>query len=293
MRVIVFFFLLVCATSLVNCKKADPAVVKNLNNGNIWVIGHAGSGFQTGRSPIPSNSEKSISKAVEGYSADGIEIDVQMSKDSVLVLFHDGLMDQQTDCFGCVSEKTFAEISKCNYRQDFAVNAFSNTPVVSFEFILEKYKNSVHKPLLFLDIKIIESCNQTTPEFLRTYAQQLISILSKYELTQRAYIHTDNATFVKNLRLSDPGRKLKIMRSATSATYEESKKFALELELDGVEIYNRSVTKANIEDAHANNLLVIIFDTKDRKSIVDAIEKHPDGIMTDNIPLLQNALSKH
>lgn len=292
MRKFIFYLSIGFAIALTGCKKVDPAVVRNLNNGNIWVIGHAGVGFQTGRNPIPSNSEFSVGKAIEAYNADGSEIDIQFSKDSVLVLFHDELMDQQTDCFGCVSEKNFSEINKCSYRQDFAVNAFTKVPVISFEFILEKYKNSKYKPLLFLDIKIFDGCNQTSPSYLQTYAKELVRVLLEYELSDRAYIETDNVTFINYVRLFDSERKLKILRSATGANYEESKKFALENKLDGIEIYNNSITKSNVADAHSNNLMVIIFNTKDLKSIVDAVEKHPDGIETDNIPLLQNVLSK-
>ncbi|HEX8545537.1 MAG TPA: glycerophosphodiester phosphodiesterase family protein, partial [Cytophagaceae bacterium] len=223
MKVSIATALVLIYSFLTSCKEVDPSVIKNLNNGNIWVIGHAGIGMQTGRNPIPSNSEQSIQKAIEAYNADGSEVDIQLSKDSILVLFHDDFMDQRTDCFGCINEKNYDEINSCKYHKDFAVNSFREEPVIAFEHILEKYKNTVHKPLLFLDIKIFESCNQKTPEYIRRFTMHLVRVLLKYDLSERAFIETDDEQFIKNIRMFDTERRLKILKSASGDDYEVSK----------------------------------------------------------------------
>lgn len=56
----------------------------------------------------PENSLPAFKKAIEkGYA---IEIDLQMTKDGVLVVFHDDFLDRMTDAKGDVREKTFDEI---------------------------------------------------------------------------------------------------------------------------------------------------------------------------------------
>lgn len=275
--------------SLTGCKKANIDSIKNLNNGNIWVIGHAGSGFQTGRNPVPSNSGSSIKKAIEAYSADGVELDLQLSKDSVIVMFHDDLMDRLTECLGCISEKNFAEINQCKFRQDFAVNIFNEETVIDFENVLAKYSKNANRPRLFLDIKIFQSCNQNNSTYVELFARKVANIIYQYNYESSVYVLTSNILFVETIRKNDPLGKIQIFKEAGD-TYEKSKATALEMKLNGIEIFNKDITKEQVQDAHNHNLWVIIFDTKDRKSVVSAVNKSPDGIETDNIPLLQQVL---
>lgn len=67
-------------------------------------IGHRGS-----REKAPENTMASFRQAVED-GADGIELDVQLSKDGELVVIHDGTLDRTTNGQGSVSEYTLEEI---------------------------------------------------------------------------------------------------------------------------------------------------------------------------------------
>ena len=86
-------------------QKAPP--IENLRGGNIQVIGHGGSGFLSLFSPfnaLPPNSLASLSKALFVDKSDGVEIDVQMSKDSVLILYHDKKLESKTSSQGYVPQ---------------------------------------------------------------------------------------------------------------------------------------------------------------------------------------------
>ncbi len=57
---------------------------------------------------VPENSLEAFSNAVKaGY---GIELDVQLSADGAVVVFHDATLDRMTDGHGKVSEHTLAEL---------------------------------------------------------------------------------------------------------------------------------------------------------------------------------------
>ena len=74
------------------------------------VLGHAGSGFYTPISPFnfrPPSSWRGIRRALL-RGADGVEIDLQMSRDSVVILYHDQRLQDGTTGTGCVSERTAA-----------------------------------------------------------------------------------------------------------------------------------------------------------------------------------------
>ena len=66
---------------------------------------------------IPENSLPAFERAVNaGYA---IELDVQMTTDGVLVVFHDDTLDRMTNLTGDIREKTFDEILvECDYLID-------------------------------------------------------------------------------------------------------------------------------------------------------------------------------
>src|SRR5687768_2770290 len=106
------FLLPVICVLLFGCRK-DPALwtIKNLNNDRVSVFGHGGMGIF---SRLPMNSEPSVNKSIE-VGADGTEIDIQVSRDSVLIAFHDADLESSSTCEGTIAEKTWSELSGCEF----------------------------------------------------------------------------------------------------------------------------------------------------------------------------------
>ena len=67
----------------------------------------------------PENTMLAFRKAVEA-GADGIELDVQLSKDGVPVVIHDETVDRTTDGTGCVRDLTLAELQALDASAGFA-----------------------------------------------------------------------------------------------------------------------------------------------------------------------------
>ena len=59
----------------------------------------------------PENTMLAFQKAIE-VGADGIELDVQLTKDGELVIIHDETIDRTTDGKGYVIDYTYEELSK-------------------------------------------------------------------------------------------------------------------------------------------------------------------------------------
>ena len=73
----------------------------------VW--GHRGaSGY------APENTMAAFEKAVE-MGADGIELDVQLTKDGELVVIHDETIDRVSDGSGWVKDYTYAKLIKRKY----------------------------------------------------------------------------------------------------------------------------------------------------------------------------------
>ncbi|MFN8417615.1 MAG: glycerophosphodiester phosphodiesterase family protein [Cytophagaceae bacterium] len=89
---------------LLSCKK-------DKHNPDVVIIGHAGTGLY---GVYPANTLESFRNAF-ALGVDGVEMDVQMTKDSILVIFHDYTLDDLTNGTGCVWDYTWEELKKIEY----------------------------------------------------------------------------------------------------------------------------------------------------------------------------------
>jgi glycerophosphoryl diester phosphodiesterase len=116
---------------------------------DVTVLGHAGISLHRDRAIFPANSFESIEYAIDVLDSDGIEVDVQMTKDSVLVLYHDKYLDYSTNLTGCVSNYSYDEIKNAKLDN-------TSYTIVTLEKIM-KYLAS-RKKTLFLDLKAFDFC---------------------------------------------------------------------------------------------------------------------------------------
>ena len=88
-----------------------PFDIQNLNNDEIQVLGHGGMGIH---SLLPMNSALSVQYSLD-LGAAGAEIDVQMSKDGVLVAFHDEDLSESTNSEGIIHNLNWSQIEGSVY----------------------------------------------------------------------------------------------------------------------------------------------------------------------------------
>ena len=79
-----------------SCEKGHK--IHNLND-HIIILGDRGMG--DGVAQYPMNSYEGFQRVI-GIGVDGVGIDVQLTKDSVLVCFHELLLEHSTNKFGVV-----------------------------------------------------------------------------------------------------------------------------------------------------------------------------------------------
>ena len=113
---------------------------------NTIVLGHAGTALSPERTIYPPNSEKSITYALDALNADGVEVDIQLTKDSVLVLFHDDYMEDKS----CISSHTWKEIQTMNETEKHPILRLRTV----LPFVLDRSR------ILMLDVKHYSFCNE-------------------------------------------------------------------------------------------------------------------------------------
>ena len=117
MKLFRFLLVAVVATTLFAACDSTPAAddkraakiveeIRNPKSKNVLVICHRGDWRN-----FPENSIPAI-ESVIAMKADIVELDIQLTKDSVLVLMHDGTIDRCTTGKGRISDLTYEEIQK-------------------------------------------------------------------------------------------------------------------------------------------------------------------------------------
>jgi glycerophosphoryl diester phosphodiesterase len=117
MKLFRFLLVAVVATTLFAACDSTPAAddkraakiveeIRNPKSKNVLVVCHRGDWRN-----FPENSIPAI-ESVIAMKADIVELDIQLTKDSVLVLMHDGTIDRCTTGKGRISDLTYEEIQK-------------------------------------------------------------------------------------------------------------------------------------------------------------------------------------
>src|ERR1043166_8044350 len=111
------FLALLFAVGALSCSRDKMlSDVNNLNGNTISAFGHGGmgEGFK-----FPIDSWESLEPVLR-IGADGSEMDVQMTKDSVLVLYHHQKLEHGTLCSGTLNDHLWSEIWGCHFASPYS-----------------------------------------------------------------------------------------------------------------------------------------------------------------------------
>lgn len=81
----------------------------------------------------PENTMSSFQKALD-IGANGIELDLQKTKDNKIVIFHDDIIDKKSDGIGKISDYTYNELLKYDFGSWFD-NKFENERIVHYKML--------------------------------------------------------------------------------------------------------------------------------------------------------------
>jgi len=139
---------LVSLISLSACEKEKPLLIPK-------IYGHAGTTLADERAVFPPNSEESILYALDALNADGIETDVQLTKDSILVIYHNEDLSSNANLSGCVNDFNWNEIATAEYYGNHRILKLSEV----IQWAIDRNK------LLYLDIKPYNFCAERSIDF--------------------------------------------------------------------------------------------------------------------------------
>ena len=230
------------------------------------VYGHAGQSLHRDRIVFPANSYESVEYAIDALNADGVEIDIQMTKDSVLVLFHDPYLSQSTNLEGCISQYNFAELNELTLdNTSYKLTTLKDVLVLTESRNVKVYLDT--KSYSYCDGKISESTFQYA---LNQATNQLDSIHKSH-----VYLGMLDLNFLKTIdyptKCYESSNVIAVVEAAQQNGFQ-----AVTFKVDLI---------GEIESELLNNsgLYWGVFGVKDKWSIEQAVAYKPKFIISDNI----------
>lgn len=227
----------------------------------IKLIGHGGLG-PNGDHPM--NSREAVLAALD-KGLDGVELDVQLTADTVLVAFHDLELGGEGNCTGPVNTRTWEVLRSCTRVQPIArldevlVEAIRSHPGAEFTF----------------DVKLNTKADWNT--YLNQFARAIAALNAYPGLNGKIIVECKVMEFLVLLKQLDAGIPVFLYCDDASTGIAEATKKGL----DGITI---DVDRLNTEQAQAvkaSGLQLTVFDVAGNRSKHRAVELGADRIQVD------------
>lgn len=230
------------------------------------IIGHAGNGLSNYQTFGHDNSMKSIEIALGTDGCDGVELDVQVSKDKTLWLYHDEKLDSETNGSGAIYEKMGIELEAIRYKSKGKESLIRLSDIP---------KDWLKGKTIFLDIKSYFDFPEA--EFIST----IDSLLNEFHQVSPEcdlQIVSLNRYHLSNWNISGVERFTELSENELS-TIE-----GIDLsQMDGVLIRYKISSKEVIQKIHSLNKKSAIYDLRAPKSIRKALETGVDFLISDDV----------
>ena len=263
------------ALILISCGSfPDKQSIKNLRNNRIAALGHGGMGS---RSLIPMNSWGSLEECFE-LNPSGTEVDLQMTKDGVLVCYHDEKLDKTTECQGTIHEITWAELNtNCVYHTWSSTKSFARLDSVICKF---------GKPGIILSLDLKEN-GPSHQHSLRMRGQVLRLVVMNPDIN--FLIESWDAT--GSWGFEDPPENMRFFQLCA----DPFKGFDIIRQngFHGISIDYRMIDRKQVDQLHAQGYFVMVYGANTSSGNKQAVSLSPDFIQSDRLSHLLDGLAKY
>jgi glycerophosphoryl diester phosphodiesterase len=249
----------------IRCKKKEY-IDDSYFGSKIMILGHRGMGVAYSR---PGNTFEAISPVI-GIGADGSEMDVQLSKDSVLVLFHDQNMTTETFCSGRVYEKDWSEIKKCKYSSLLQYNIYVN----SVDELFCKIPN-LNTLYFSFDCKVDNDVKDKTL-YIDQFLRGINKVCEKYSMSNNVFVEGD-LDFLRRAQKLGLTNKLFLtgeLNESTISAASSNHFFGISTSIDYLH--------DNVLNAHQRGLFVMTWSPNNFSQNKIALSNKVDIIQTDD-----------
>ncbi|AQQ52336.1 glycerophosphodiester phosphodiesterase [Planococcus lenghuensis] len=281
---------LTIAAIFLNTAVFDDSDNPDLDPKQFYNIAHRGASGDT-----PELTMAAFDRAVE-KGADYIEVDLQMTKDGVIVLMHDETVNRTTDGTGLVSELTLAEIKQLDagswFNEAFPEKAqpeYIGLEVPTLREVIEEYSDELR---LYIEIK--------EPNAFPDLEEKLVFLLNDTGLIGEdvppgnVLIQSFGAQSLYNIYLLQPDIPLiqlisySDIPSITGDAMDSINEYAV-----GIGLSYTQITRSFMKEALSRDLLVHPYTVNKPEHMETLIEWGATGIITNYPGVLQEVIERN
>ncbi len=244
-----------------------------LYRSHVLNLGHRGA-----REAAPENTLASFRKALE-LGADGIELDVMLSKDNRMVVIHDYTVDRTTDGSGKVNELRLAELKALDAGSWFG-DAYAGERVPTLEEVVEALPLET---IINIELKNLSL-------FGGLLEAEVVDLIERHKLVSRVIVSSFNPLSLRRVAGLNPAIETGLLymrsmplplRRAWVAPFVHAK--ALHPEY-------AQVSSAFVHRARRKGYRLNVWNAKELDELRALVEKRVDTIITDRPDRLRELL---
>lgn len=235
---------------------------------HVNIIAHRGASFSA-----PPNSRAAFLEAIKQKS-DYIELDVQETKDGIVIVHHDKDYKLSSNLDKAVHELNWDETHKIDIGQSFSKD-FTGETVITLEEALSLAKG---KAKVLIELKYY-GYNQKLEE-------RVLDIVHKYDMAQQVRYMSLNLKNMQYLKSLEPSAEVGYISSA--ATIGDLSK----IDLDFIAVSASLASKKFIRHVQKNNKKIAVWTIDDTESMMRFLNLNVDDIITNRPERLYNVLAE-
>ncbi|MBP1969677.1 glycerophosphoryl diester phosphodiesterase [Virgibacillus natechei] len=207
-------------------------------------------------------------KIAHQQGAEGIETDVQLTKDNIPVLIHDERVKRTTNSVGYVKNFTFKELKQLDAGSWFS-QKFVGTPITS----LEEFLQWVYDKSLYLNLELKN--NKIDYRDLEAIVYERIE---HYQLLNSTTISSFNPNSLKRMREINNDIEVALLLSRKQKNLVRN---AQEIGANAIHLNYRLLNHSIVKSLRQANMAIRIFTVNKQSHLNRCIAHGCDGVFTD------------
>jgi glycerophosphoryl diester phosphodiesterase len=244
-------------------------------------LAHRGQGPTRPRGPLPENSLAAFRAAMQ-QGADGIELDVELTRDGQLVVMHDDSFDRTTSCRGCANSFTLAEARQCALL-DGAKQPTDQVPPT----LDEVYDAIGPDALVNVEMKVFGAPCRTADSGPEALARKTAAEIRRLGVARRTLVSSFDEAALVELQRVDAGLYTALLYGSLQPGVVDR---AAELGFDAIHPFWSGIDAAEVARARGLGLQVNLWTVNSETFLRQSLGKQPTAIITDEPAVLRSVL---
>lgn len=241
-------------------------VINNAINKDVVITAHRGSSQEA-----PENSISALKQSISD-GADYMELDVRLTSDGEVVVFHDGSLKRMTGISNSIENMTFNEVREVNLGR-YCSDKYDGEKIPTLKEMLRGARNKIK---LNIELKTVNK-DETLP-------LKVVELIKEFNMEDQIVVQSQDYDSLQVVKDNDPLISVGFILTLGFGDYSK-------LNVDFVSVEYQMLKKDLVYSMHALGKEVYVWTLNDKKKIENAIKLGADNIITDSVKTSQQVSS--